>query len=347
MNDSRGKTEMKEIVALCLSINLKAAQIYEELALHSETNELKDFWASMADEEKERSMVWRKLEEFAGSEALPDIFGEPGSVVTELEGIERNVSDLLVRFKGTPDISESFILAFRLEMYLLHQALDTLYNLMSAIAEDEELTDTYEERIGRFVDMLEKYGEVTPEIELLGETLHRLWRDNRKTAMYGTLDDLTGLYSRRGFRNASIPLCHLAQRNEFNVCIMVADIDNFKEINDEHGHLKGDQVLVEVAQMIRTNIRTCDVIARYGGDEFIILFSRADKETITLLAEKVRSLVEKSTRDKIPVTVSIGIADGTLDRDVTGSMRKIQERAVDNLVAAQRQGRNQVVIDGG
>jgi diguanylate cyclase (GGDEF)-like protein len=337
---------MIDIVRLCYSINAKACSIYHEIANRSTNDELKIFWNSMAEEEESNVKTWRDLLQFAANDVLPQVFEDPEKTREELIEIERQVGKLQAQY-ASPDVSETFILAFRLELYLLHQALDTLRNLMQTISEKEKKEDHYNERISRFVDMLSRYGALTPELELLGETLHRLWRDNRNLALHGTLDELTGIYNRRGFFNAAKPLCHLAQRNNFNVSILIAGIDDFKDVNDGYGHMKGDQVLREVAHIIKSNVRASDVVARYGGDEFIILFSKADKEAIAMMAEKIRRLIEENMSNReVPVTVSIGIADGILGFNVDESVNSLLARADKCLYQAKGKGKNQVVVNG-
>lgn len=338
--------QMTVIVGHCLSIDEKASLIYEEMAVQADTDELKQFWSSMASEESSHTGIWKRLLELAENDNLPQVFDDPDEVVAELQEIDRNVGNLLDRYRQSRDLPGQFILAFRLELYLLHQALDTLYNLFESISEQQhrEEKDIYEQRIHRFIDMLAKYGEVTPEVELLGETLHRLWRHNRNLALHGTLDEMTGLYNRRGFMNAARPLCHLAQRNEFNVGVLIADIDDFKTINDTLGHLAGDSILKEVARSIKANVRICDVVGRFGGDEFIILFSKTDREATELLAEKVRHVVETGLADKTPVTISIGIADGILGNKVDEALEALIREADTCLYQAKEQGKNQFVI---
>ncbi|MHB1003603.1 MAG: hypothetical protein ACYC1B_07240, partial [Thermoleophilia bacterium] len=177
--------QMTVIVGHCLSIDEKASLIYEEMAVQADTDELKQFWSSMASEESSHTDIWKRLLELAENDNLPQVFDDPDEVVAELQEIDRNVGNLLDRYRQSRDLPGQFILAFRLELYLLHQALDTLYNLFESISEQQhrEEKDIYEQRIHRFIDMLAKYGEVTPEVELLGETLHRLWRHNRNLAL--------------------------------------------------------------------------------------------------------------------------------------------------------------------
>lgn len=338
--------QMTAIVGRCLSIDEKASMIYEEMAAQADTDELKQFWESMASEECSHADVWKRLLDLAADDSLPQVFDNPDEVVVELEEIDRNVGNLLDRYRQSRDMPGQFILAFRLELYLLHQALDTLYHLFESITEQPPGggVDIYELRIHRFIDMLAKYGEVTPEVELLGETLHRLWRHNRNLALHGTLDEMTGLYNRRGFMNAARPLCHLAQRNDFNVGVLIADVDDFKNINDTLGHLAGDGILKEVAQAIKSSVRICDVVGRFGGDEFIILFSKTDRDATEFLAEKIRQVVEAGTIDNTPVTISIGIADGRLGMKVDDSLEALMKEADACLYQAKERGKNQFAI---
>ena len=122
------------------------------------------------------------------------------------------------------------------------------------------------------------------------------------------------------------------------------DIDNFKQVNDTHGHPSGDEILKIIARSMRNNVRASDIVGRYGGEEFIILFSSIDKHSALQLAEKIRKNVESDTRSIVPVTVSIGIATGELENQIEESMISLIKSADDALYEAKNLGKNRVVI---
>ena len=155
-------------------------------------------------------------------------------------------------------------------------------------------------------------------------------------------DFLTGLYNRRGFFTAVKPLSHLSQRNNQSVGIMLADVDDFKKVNDRLGHETGDRVLKEVAAILKSSVRTSDLVARYGGEEFIVFASTAGRDSVGTLAEKIRKNVESGLRGSARVTVSIGVADSRLPRNVDEGIDRLIRRADRSLYEAKNSGKNRV-----
>lgn len=127
---------------------------------------------------------------------------------------------------------------------------------------------------------------------------------------------------------------------------MIVDIDNFKEVNDKHGHQQGDNILTWVANLLKSNIRISDVIGRYGGEEFIIYLSDVNLEFISKIAEKLRKLVESGSKDKIPITVSIGATGGHIGKDIDQDLDEMIRRADENLYKAKAAGKNKAVVNG-
>ena len=131
-----------------------------------------------------------------------------------------------------------------------------------------------------------------------------------------------------------------------HLCVVLADIDNFKKINDNYGHLAGDEVLRKVAQKLSETLRQFDILARWGGEEFILLLPDTDSEQAFEIADRIRqSLIgyEISGLDidsPISITISLGIAQGALASDKFNDMLKQADKA---LYQAKTQGRNQVV----
>jgi diguanylate cyclase (GGDEF)-like protein len=127
----------------------------------------------------------------------------------------------------------------------------------------------------------------------------------------------------------------------------MADLDNFKKYNDTLGHVFGDNILKEVAKIIKMNIREIDFPARYGGEEFVVVFPYADTESVLRIAEKIRKSVENhifpeaSTLQLSNITVSIGIAFCPTDATKADDLI---EKADYMLYRAKKSGKNQVCI---
>lgn len=157
-------------------------------------------------------------------------------------------------------------------------------------------------------------------------------------------DPLTGLANRFGYDQQLANELERFQRYGTTFSLCVADIDFFKRINDEYGHLAGDKVLRLMARILRANLRNVDFIARFGGEEFVILMPSTDGPSAHTAAEKVRVAVEQSPFNfqskPVQITVSFGIAEVRSD----DSSETLFGRADACLYEAKRSGRNRVVL---
>jgi two-component system cell cycle response regulator len=159
------------------------------------------------------------------------------------------------------------------------------------------------------------------------------------------IDQLTGLYNRRYMNNQLQQLMHRAVMGGKPLSVMMLDIDHFKPINDTHGHHAGDEVLQELADRLRQNIRPMDVPCRPGGEEFLVILPETPGELAMAAAERVRRaiaaepfLVMSETKE-IRVTVSAGVSSLTGAHDTIADMMKRADAA---LYQAKSSGRNRV-----
>ena len=159
------------------------------------------------------------------------------------------------------------------------------------------------------------------------------------------LDSLTGVANRYAL-NEYIKLLENQPTQFSETCLMVIDIDHFKQVNDVYGHLMGDQVIQFVAEKLKENIRTSDLLVRYGGDEFIVLIENVGMERALKIAEKIRAeIYEAKSVDNlrcpdlkvsISISISIGVAIGAT------SWMALLEKADRALFQAKEQGKNKV-----
>lgn len=158
-------------------------------------------------------------------------------------------------------------------------------------------------------------------------------------------DDLTGLPNRRCFHAQLTEFLLLKARNNTNLSLLFIDIDNFKYVNDTKGHDVGDEVLKALAKILSNNIRKSDFVARWGGEEFIILLLDSDINQAQVIAEKLRSQVANSNNlaqfTQQAITISLG-ATSVTDKDNIDTLLK---RADNALYKAKSLGKNCIVLD--
>ena len=156
-----------------------------------------------------------------------------------------------------------------------------------------------------------------------------------------SIDPLTGLFNRRYFDTRLEAELQRARRHGEPLTLLMVDIDNFKAINDEHGHVVGDRLLRCVSERLRRGVRIFDVCARYGGDEFAILMPSSSVDTAVLVAERIRTSVRgHCTQSATGVTVSIGVAHSD------GRERELLSLADRALLEAKAMGKNAVRVRG-
>jgi diguanylate cyclase (GGDEF)-like protein len=162
---------------------------------------------------------------------------------------------------------------------------------------------------------------------------------------YATIDPLTNTFNRRHFLELSQRKIKRTHTSNGHASFLFFDIDHFKKINDEYGHIVGDQVLLDIAQTCMKNLRPDDVLGRFGGEEFVILLPETKLEDARIIAERLRLLIaETSIKTKIgsiKTTISIGVA---IKEKSTVSIDQLLSRADRAMYRAKQAGRNRVVV---
>lgn len=170
----------------------------------------------------------------------------------------------------------------------------------------------------------------------------RLYQQMQECAM---LDGLTGVYNRLYFQDKLEEEYQKAKKNEYDLSLIIFDIDHFKRFNDTYGHLFGDAVLKTISSYILKNLRKEDIFARYGGEEFVILMPHTTLAQAGEKAEDLRSNISKLTiTDRtvsVTVTISIGISAFP---ETAGNSMELTKTADDALYKAKRNGRNLVMV---
>lgn len=170
---------------------------------------------------------------------------------------------------------------------------------------------------------------------------------HQKVKQQAITDELTGLYNFRYIKGRLEEEVKRAQRFKHPLALIMADIDHFKEFNDDYGHLEGNKALQNIAGILQLNVREVDIVGRFGGEEFIIILPEANREEAKKIAERIRSKVEKcnfadeKNHPERKITISLGITS-CFQENITPQdlVRKVDQA----LYLAKARGKNRVEV---
>lgn len=166
----------------------------------------------------------------------------------------------------------------------------------------------------------------------------------RSLDLASRIDGMTGLANRRDIMEKIDREATRSQRHQRSFTILLVNVDDFKKINDQHGYNTGDDVLVEIARVLRSCVRNEDICARWGGEEFLILLPETGTESSLPVAKKVLEsmsmTVFKANRPGIHITVSIGICEHNPSQTVQQSIARVHQA----LLHAKMGGKNRYVV---
>lgn len=168
-----------------------------------------------------------------------------------------------------------------------------------------------------------------------------LMRKNELLDIMSKTDAMTGIYNRRAINEF-----HMQARQQKQYAVIMADIDNFKQINDTYGHVCGDKVLIGITECFTRNIRVSDMLCRWGGEEILVLLNDCGLQTAGEVAEKIRLAIEETTfqtglhsDELLHVTMTFGVAS-----IANADLEQVINEADRNLYIGKEQGKNRVVI---
>ena len=191
--------------------------------------------------------------------------------------------------------------------------------------------------LGRFV-------AINAEVSRLRARLHQknkaLAAATTRLSEMATHDDLTGIWNRRMFMTALRDEHLRAMRTGSGFCVAIVDLDKFKQINDRFGHLTGDAALTKTAFLLRETIRATDRVARFGGEEFVVLLVDIDRSSLPIVLERVRLAVEKHDWNEIASGLRVTISTGVSAWEPGENVEQALKRADEALYEAKESGRN-------
>jgi diguanylate cyclase (GGDEF)-like protein len=197
---------------------------------------------------------------------------------------------------------------------------------------------------GDFTHAYDVAADTTPDaITAVGRAYNRM---RAQLATIVQTDPLSGCYNRRGFEQQYRRELARAARTHTHLSLLAIDLDFFKVVNDTHGHLVGDHVITQTGALLRASARTDDIVARIGGEEFVILAPNTASHGAEQLAERVldafRSRRFGEPKAEVAITVSVGVvSEAVSDESIAEALRS---RADEALYAAKRGGRNRMVV---
>ncbi len=189
--------------------------------------------------------------------------------------------------------------------------------------------------------------ELTASLEKkVAKRTKELRQRNQELTVMAISDPLTKIYNRRHFFALAEKEYLRAQRYQHPLSLVLIDVDYFKEINDTYGHQIGDEMLVNVADFFQKNIRSADIVGRYGGEEFIILMPEISCQYASLIAERLRKCIAETpqvkTNHEIMLTISLGVSCWDSKEDL--SFDSLLHRADQALYRSKNDGRNRVTV---
>jgi len=165
--------------------------------------------------------------------------------------------------------------------------------------------------------------------------------------LLASTDPMTKLYNRRYFSKISVHTLDLAIRDNKPIATVMLDIDKFKTINDTYGHAVGDEVIIALANLLKTHQRQSDIVCRYGGEEFVVLLPNTSIDGASVVANNIKESVEKytiklDTTTELKFTISLGVSKVNIENEK--NIELALKRADEALYEAKDSGRNRVCL---
>jgi len=277
-----------------------------------------------------------------------EIYDEPYDEIKEKaqENIEIKQKGMVKKLVKIADIIEQKLAEV---INTLEGHTNSLKNQQEELAEESakapEDIQKYLKKILEELEILKRENELlTSEIRKYHSDVIRLQGELMTARTEAEIDFLTGLVNRRRFERALLEMINDYQTMRYPFALILLDVDNFKQINDKYGHTAGDQVLKEIALILKTFLRANNIPARIGGEEFAILVPGATAKEAKVIAERLRSAIENRTfstlEDEIKATASFGVTSVREDDTIDTIFARVDKA----LYKAKKEGKNKVVV---
>ncbi len=258
-------------------------------------------------------------------------FGPTYPLIRFIQENQRPVQ--ISELRSRPELRETFDIFNKDEIELIVplRFRSQINGILCLKKKEREFGKEYNKDEKRFIDIIAGFASVAIE--------------NARLYEMATLDRKTKLYNHGYFQNRLLEEIERAERYRTDLSLMMLDLDHFKNINDTYGHMVGDEVLIEIAHVIRQQLRSFDIPARFGGEEFTVILPETDLPNAVGVGERLRKAFEKlsfsSSKGGFSVTVSIGVTGFNHSSGITEDI--FIEEADRALYYAKQHGRNRVI----
>lgn len=236
---------------------------------------------------------------------------------------------------------------------LAHRSIASFIESHADISHVAELEEKYiskiseqgVERCNTFVDGLSELGKnMSLELKKAQNKIDALTTELQETISKLIIDPLTKITNRKGLIDDLNSAIKAGKKKELPLVLLMIDADNFKSLNDKHGHVAGDKVLYFFAQSIKSVLRSGDTVYRYGGEEFTVVLNRCDREQAFIVADKIRSKIEQSHLIYSGKTIKMTVSVGATMHHAGDSYDDFIARADEALYRAKKEGKNRTVL---
>lgn len=278
---------------------------------------LRKMWGDLADDELEHLLYWDYLRDHKyGLNIIDDT--EKKEVISKLTSLIKVAKDYTQQArKKSVRIEEAFDTTVNIELSVLLSPMQKLFHTHDIILKKTVFNPyiKYEQHLKRITDNAEKFYKADHLKLTLIKSMSMLREDRLRLVKKILNDALTGTKRREYFFENSRFLIDLAYRDNKSIAIIMIDIDDFKNINDKYGHLNGDRVLKKIGALLNRSKRTVDIVARFGGDEFVLLLYNQDEKGVKAflkrLGNNLKDLrIKVEERKYIDPRLSFGYAIG-------------------------------------
>lgn len=236
---------------------------------------------------------------------------------------------------------------------IAHRSIESFVETHADISHVAQLQENYIskapkdgiERCVQFVDGLSELGHnMSVELKKAQTKIDVLHNELQETITQLTIDPLTKVTNRKGLIDDLHSAIHAGENKTLPIVLLMIDADNFKNINDQYGHVAGDKVLYFFAHTIKSVLRSGDKVYRYGGEEFSVLLNRCNKEKAFAVADKIRSKIEQSHLIYSGQTIKMTVSVGATIHHAGDSYDDFIARADQALYRAKKEGKNRTIL---